>query len=195
MPTKPDSVSVAQRPLVQMSSPVSYSSLVTTADGQFRVPRPKSAAAAAEADPPSAKPARHGLVLVRRDLPPRERSQNDVNREFEQQLMAGKSQLKSYGGGSSGALVPNGHGGRTNDDADSGISMVNGNGASPTNGVAPMAAVAAVLPSPPPPPPPPPPPQFEDDGGSRRRRDSPSPPTIPPPPPMHNGRAIPPAPR
>ncbi len=116
-------------------------------------------------------------------LPAREKSQDDVNREFEKQLLAGKAQLKSYSGGGGGSRLNN------NDDADSGISInVNGN-SSPTRG----------LPSPPPPPPPPPP-QFDDDD-VRRAGDSPPPP--PPPPPAHlvNGHApaapskIPPAPR
>ncbi len=164
VPHKPDSVTVAQRPLVHMSAPVTYSSLANNfPQQQQKKMATKTTVAKSYASSPAP--------------PPPERKQDEVRKDFERQLLQGKAMLKSYHNG-------NGASRNGNDDADSGISLING--ASPPHNH-----------SPPPPPPPPPPPQFDDFDF---RGDSPPtlPPTVPPPPPIadiNRGGRIPPAPK
>ena len=166
VPHKPDSVTVAQRPLVHMSAPVTYSSLANNfPQQQQKKMTTKTTVAKSYASSPAP--------------PPPERKQDEVRKDFERQLLQGKAMLKSYHNGNGNGASRNG-----NDDADSGISLING--ASPPHNH-----------SPPPPPPPPPPPQFDDFDF---RGDSPPtlPPTVPPPPPIadiNRGGRIPPAPK
>lgn len=81
-----------------------------------------------------AKPKSQQSDLKKNKIPEKERTQDEVNREFEKQLLSGKNRLKSYESQSNGY---------SRDETDSGISIVH----SPS----------------PPLPPPPPPPEFSNE--------------------------------